>query len=34
MFQSLEKMGLTLEPRKSSVEYLVIDRLEKVPTDG
>jgi uncharacterized protein (TIGR03435 family) len=33
MFQSLEKMGLKLEPRKATLDYLVIDRLEKAPTE-
>ena len=33
IFKSVEKMGLKLEPRKSSVEYLVVDNLEKTPTD-
>jgi len=33
IFQSIEKMGLKLEPSKSSVEYLVIDHLEKTPTE-
>jgi len=32
MLQSIEKMGLKLEPRKASVDYLVIDHLEKTPT--
>jgi len=33
IFQSIEKMGLKLEPRKSAVEYFVIDNLEKAPTE-
>jgi uncharacterized protein (TIGR03435 family) len=33
IFKSVEKMGLKLEPRKSPVEYLVIDHLEKTPTE-
>jgi uncharacterized protein (TIGR03435 family) len=33
MLQSIEKMGLKLEPRKASVDYLVIDHLEKTPTE-
>jgi uncharacterized protein (TIGR03435 family) len=32
-YQSVEKMGLKLEPRKAQVEYMVIDRLEKTPTE-
>jgi uncharacterized protein (TIGR03435 family) len=32
-YQSVEKMGLKLESRKVSVEYMVIDRLEKLPTE-
>lgn len=33
IFKSVEKMGLKLESRKSSVEFLVIDNLEKTPTE-
>ena len=33
MLQSLEKMGLKLEPRKASIDYLVIDHLERNPTE-
>jgi uncharacterized protein (TIGR03435 family) len=33
IFKSIEKMGLKLEPRKASVDYLVIDHLEKTPTE-
>jgi uncharacterized protein (TIGR03435 family) len=32
-YQSVEKMGLKLEQRKASVEYTVIDHLEKAPTE-
>src|SRR5262245_26193509 len=32
-YQSVEKMGLKLEPRKARLDYMVIDRLEKVPTE-
>jgi len=32
-YQSVEKMGLRLESRKAPVEYMVIDRLEKTPTE-
>jgi len=32
-FQSVEKMGLKLESRKAAVDYMVIDRLEKLPTE-
>jgi uncharacterized protein (TIGR03435 family) len=32
-FRSVEKMGLKLEPKKASVDYMVIDRLEKLPTE-
>jgi uncharacterized protein (TIGR03435 family) len=31
---SVEKLGLRLEPRKSPVETIVVDRLEKAPTDN
>lgn len=33
IFQSVENMGLKLDSRKSSVEFLVIERLEKLPTE-
>jgi uncharacterized protein (TIGR03435 family) len=33
IYKSIEKMGLKLEPRKAQVEYLVIDNLEKTPTE-
>jgi uncharacterized protein (TIGR03435 family) len=33
ILQSVEKMGLKLEPRRASVDYLVIDHLEKTPTE-
>jgi uncharacterized protein (TIGR03435 family) len=33
MFRSVEKMGLKLESRKAPVDYFVIDRLEKTPTE-
>jgi uncharacterized protein (TIGR03435 family) len=32
--QSLERLGLKLETRKQSVEMLVIDRIEKMPTEN
>jgi uncharacterized protein (TIGR03435 family) len=32
-YKSVEKMGLKLEQRKASVDYMVIDRLEKTPTE-
>jgi len=31
---SVEKLGLKLEPRKSPVETIVVDHLEKTPTDN
>jgi len=31
-YQTVEKMGLKLESRKAAVDYIVIDRLEKLPT--
>ena len=33
IFQSIENMGLKLDSRKLAVEYMVIDRLEKTPTE-
>ncbi len=32
-YQTVEKMGLKLEQRKAAVDYMVIDRLEKMPTE-
>jgi uncharacterized protein (TIGR03435 family) len=32
-YQSVEKMGLKLEQRKGTVDYFVIDRLEKTPSE-
>ncbi len=34
MFLALEKLGLKMETRKAPVDVLVIDRLEKAPTDN
>jgi uncharacterized protein (TIGR03435 family) len=33
-FQSIEKAGLKLEMRKAPVEMIVVDNLEKTPTDN
>jgi uncharacterized protein (TIGR03435 family) len=33
IFQSVENMGLKLDSRKLAVDYMVIDRLEKTPTE-
>ena len=32
-YKTVEKLGLKLEQRKASVDYMVIDRLEKTPTE-
>jgi uncharacterized protein (TIGR03435 family) len=32
-FRSVEKMGLKLESKKAPIDYMVIDKLEKVPTE-
>ena len=34
MFQAVEQMGLKLEPQKDLVEMIVIDHIEKTPTDN
>jgi uncharacterized protein (TIGR03435 family) len=34
IFRAIENLGLKLEPRKGPVERLVIDHLEKVPTEN
>jgi uncharacterized protein (TIGR03435 family) len=31
--RSVEAMGLKLEPKKASIDYMVIDKLEKLPTE-
>ena len=33
VFASVQKLGLKLEKRKAAVEQLVIDRVEKTPTE-
>jgi uncharacterized protein (TIGR03435 family) len=34
VFASVKKLGLKLEPRKAMVEQLVIDHVEKAPTEN
>ena len=34
MFLALEKLGLKMEPRKAPLDVLVIDHMEKTPTDN
>jgi len=34
VFQSVQKLGLRLEPRKVPVDLIVVDHLEKVPTEN
>jgi uncharacterized protein (TIGR03435 family) len=34
IFQSVQKLGLKLESRKAPVDIIVIDRLEKAPTEN
>ncbi|MFZ0961971.1 MAG: TIGR03435 family protein, partial [Terriglobia bacterium] len=34
VFASVKKLGLKLEPRKAPVEQLVIDHVEKTPTEN
>ncbi len=34
VFQSVQKMGLKLEPKKAPVEILIVDHLEKMPTEN
>jgi len=34
MFQAVEQMGLKLEPQKDQVEMLVVDHIERTPTDN
>lgn len=34
IFESVQKLGLKLEPRKSQLETIVVDHLEKTPTEN
>jgi uncharacterized protein (TIGR03435 family) len=34
IFHNVQQLGLKLEPRKVSVDTIVIDSLEKTPTDN
>jgi uncharacterized protein (TIGR03435 family) len=34
MIQAVEQMGLKLDPQKDQVEMLVVDHIEKTPTDN
>ena len=34
VFATVQKLGLKLEPRKEPIETIVIDRLEKAPTEN
>jgi uncharacterized protein (TIGR03435 family) len=34
IFSSIQQLGLKLDPRKTPVEILVVDRLEKTPSEN
>ena len=34
MFQAVEQMGLKMEPQKDQVEMIIVDHIEKTPTDN
>jgi uncharacterized protein (TIGR03435 family) len=34
LFASVQQLGLRLEPRKAPVEFIVVDQLEKMPTEN
>ena len=34
MLQAVEQMGLKLEPQKDQVEMIIVDHIEKTPTDN
>jgi uncharacterized protein (TIGR03435 family) len=34
LFESLRKVGLTLEPQRAPIDMLVVDQIEKTPTEN
>jgi len=34
VFTSVEKLGLRLEPRKEQIDAIVVDHIEKTPTEN
>jgi len=34
VFAAVQQLGLKLEPRKAPIDFIVVDHLEKIPTEN